>query len=158
MNESYGNNAPLRTIFNRFIDDFLWWVEHDKPNTYSISETFRKVIVNNDCLFSYRIQSRKSRERERQRQEEYQAQLKAKEDELIGKIKAYCERKKLVMLAKGCEITLIKYKSQKAKEALENFDKKYYDDLFKFLEEHPDNKDGYIVKRGILEDVANFVK
>lgn len=51
-----GFNNPIScTCFEKNIDCFLWWIQHDTPGNYDIKKTFNDVFVNNRGIFSHRI-------------------------------------------------------------------------------------------------------
>lgn len=154
IDEYMGNNCIFPSVFDRTIDNFLYWIVNDKPDTYEIQKAIRNCLCSSNCLFNTQMENRKRKEEreitERERYEKAEAERQRK----IAEIKIYCEKKKLLFKQCRDEICLIKLRNENVKELIENADNDKFEKLRNFMIEHPDNTDAAIMMNGNLEDVA----
>lgn len=68
VNEKLGNNCISKEVFEKTIDNLLWWLDQDKPDPYEVEKVIFKSLCENRSLFNYRIESRKRKMLEKYRE------------------------------------------------------------------------------------------
>lgn len=61
-----GNNFILQHCIDDTLDNFLWWMVEDHPNSYVIEQQIFKSLCASDSLFNYKIRQRKERQKREQ--------------------------------------------------------------------------------------------
>ena len=61
-NRNLGNRCIFEENFNRTIDNFLWWIDKDRPDTYDIDNAVIKDLCETNSLFNHLIGNRKRKE------------------------------------------------------------------------------------------------
>lgn len=152
-----GNRCIFEENFNRTIDNFLWWIEKDKPNFYDIERTVFKSLTQADSLFNHLIGNRKRKEQAEINEKARVEAIREEEQRQIELIKQYCTKKNL--LFKQCyeKAYLIKLHNKDVKQMIENADNKQFEGLRDFMNEHPDNTDAVIVMNGDIEDIVRQI-
>ena len=156
-NINLGNRCIFKENFNRTIDNFLWWIDKDNPDTYDINNAIIKKLCESDSLFNHLIENRKRRE-----QAEINEMARIKDDEeekqrQIDKIKQYCERKNLLLKQYYEKVYIIKLRNKDVRQMIENADNKQFEGLRDFMNEYPDNTDAVIVMNGYIEDIVKQI-
>lgn len=65
-----GNNCILQCRIDDTMDNFLWWIAEEHPDSYTIEKQVYSSLCSNNCLFNNSIQQRKvKRRREEERKE-----------------------------------------------------------------------------------------
>ena len=132
----YGFNNPIfMECFNRNIDCFLWWMQHDQPDAYTLEKTFYDVFIKNSSLFSYRIQQRKQvgkcKEEERQ---------KALEREKIGaEISAYCVENNLKLYKTFSMLYIMEFSDDRTESLFNKADARQLENYIEFITENGTN-------------------
>lgn len=164
VNEKLGNRCIFKEVFARTIDNFLWWLDQDKPDPYEVERTVLKSLCENNSLFNYRIESRKRKMLEKYRENERSEKRKIQMKELFHQLQSICDKKKWLLYQHGeySECFIFKAKNKRAKEHIldtiaadkSNRIKSFAD----FAKEHPDNMDVELIAFGYIEDVVNMLK
>lgn len=157
IDEYMGNNCIFPSVFERTIDNFLYWIVNDKPDTYGLQNAIRKCLCSSNCLFNIQMENRKRRERKEAAEKARCETIRAEEQKRMDAIKQYCKKKNLLFKQYYDEVYLIKLLNEKARELIENADNKQFEGLRDFMNEHPDNKDAVIIKNGKLEDIVREI-
>lgn len=157
INLHLGNRCIFEENFNRTIDNFLWWIDKDNPDTYDIENVVFKSLTQTDSLFNHLIGNRKRKEKtvadERARVEA----IHAEQNRQLEQIRQYCDREGLVAKQYLDKVYIIKLHNENVRQMIENADSKQFEGLMNFMNEHPDNKDAVIVMYGKLEEIANKI-
>lgn len=164
VNEKLSNRCIFKEVFERTIDNFLWWLDQDKPDPYEVERTVLKSLCENNSLFNYRIESRKQKMLEKYRENERAEKRKVQMKELFHQLQSICDKKKWLLYQHGeySECFIFKAKNKRAKEHIldtiaadkSNRIKSFAD----FAKEHPDNMDVELIAFGYIEDVVNMLK
>ena len=152
-----GNNCIMYDTFDRTIDNFLYWINTENPEKYTIEKQVFRSLCQSDCFFNHRITSRKFKERQ---QEEIQRKIeeqKKKEQAALDKIKEYCRKKDLIFYYDGWTVYLLKALGAKGRElvnqAIEEKNHDYMVSYIQFAEKYPDNKDLHIIQSGTIQEI-----
>ena len=164
VNEKLGNRCISKEVFEKTIDNLLWWLVQDKPNPYDVEKIIFKSLCENSSLFNYRIESRKRKMLEKYRENERAEKRKIQMKELFHQLQSICDKKKWLLYQHGeySECFIFKAKNKRAKEHIldtiaadkSNRIKSFAD----FAKEHPDNMDVELIAFGYIEDVVNMLK
>ena len=152
-----GNRCIFEENFNRTIDNFLWWIDKDVPDSYSIEKAVFKSLTQTDSLFNHLIGNRK---RQEQQDKDYEAKrnaIIAEEERKLGEIGEYCRKKNLVFKKHYEKMYLIKILNEKIKEMVVDADIHKLEWLVEFMHEHPDNTDAVIVIEGELDEIMDKI-
>lgn len=149
-----GNRCIFEENFDRTIDNFLWWIEKDKPDFYSIENAVFKNLCETNSLFNHLIGNRKRKEQAEANEKARVEAIKKEEQRQVDLIKQYCQKENL--LFKQCyeKVYIIKLLNENVRQMIENADIKQFEGLRDFMNEHPDNKDAVILMNGNIEDIA----
>jgi hypothetical protein len=152
-----GNRCIFEENFDRTIDNFLWWIEKDKPNEYDIEKAVYKSLCASDSLFNHLIGNRKRKEQAEINEKARVEAIKEEEQRQIELIKQYCTKENLLFKQYYEKVYLIKLHNKNVKQMIENADNKQFEGLRDFMNEHPDNKDAVIVMNGDIEDIVRQI-
>lgn len=161
-----GNRCISKEVFEKTIDNLLWWLDQDKPDPYEVEKIIFKSLCENSLLFNYRIESRKRKMLEKYRENERAEKRKIQMKELFHRLQSICDKKKWLLYRHGdypyCDCYIFKAKNKRAKEhildtiAADNSNRiKSFAD---FAKKHPDNTDVELIASGYIEDVINMLK
>ena len=152
-----GNNCSMMEIFDRTIDNFLYWISTENPDAEQIEKQVYQSLCQSDCWFNDRIRMRKfntKREEEKRKRIEEQ---KKKEQAALDKIKEYCRKKDLIFYYDGWTVYLLKALDAKGRElvnqAIEEKNHDYMISYIQFAEKYPDNKDLRIIQSGTIQEI-----
>jgi hypothetical protein len=152
-----GNRSILQCRIDDTMDNFLYWITTEKPDTYSIEKQVYKSLCQFDSLFNHLIRQKKDRQRkadaERQRMEEAQK----KERAAVDSITDYSNVNGLIPAFTYEKVYLIKALTEKAQNVIKTADNKHIEGLLQFMESHPDNTDARIIKSGTIEEVLQYI-
>ena len=164
VNEKLGNRCISKEVFEKTIDNLLWWLDQDKPDPYDVEKIIFKSLCENSSLFNYRIESRNQKMLEKYRENERAEKRKIQMKELFHRLHTICDKKKWLLYQHGeySECFIFKAKNKRAKEHIldtiaadkSNRIKSFAD----FAKEHPDNTDVELIASGYIEDVVNMLK
>lgn len=152
-----GNRCIFDSVFNRTIDNFLWWIVKDNPNEYDIEKAVYKSLCASDSLFNHLIGNRKRKEQEELNEKARVEAIREEEQRQIDVIKQYCEKENLLFKQYYEKCYLIKLHNKDVRQMIEKADNKQFERLRDFMNEHPDNKDAVIVMNGNIEDIARQI-
>lgn len=152
-----GNRCIFEENFNRTIDNFLWWISKDNPNSYDVEQSVFKSLTQTDSLFNHLIGNRKRKEQAEINEKARVEAIKKEEQRQIDLIKQYCQKENL--LFKQCyeKVYIIKLLNENVRQMVENADIKQFEGLRDFMNEHPGNKDAVIVMNGDIEDIVRQI-
>lgn len=157
VNVVVGNRCIFEKVFLRTIDNFLYWIDKDDPDSYSIEKAVFKSLCEANSLFNYNIENRK---RQEQKDLEYEARREAiiaEEERKLEEIRDYCNKKKLVFKKYYEKMYLIKIMDENVREMITGADKDKLKWLVDFMHEHPDNAQAIIVIEGELDEVMDKI-
>ena len=152
-----GNRCIFQSRIDDTMDNFLYWIATEKPDTYSIEKQVYKSLCQSDSLFNHLIRQKKDRQRkayaERQRIEE----AKEKERAAVDSITTYATENGLIPAFTYEKVYLIKALTETAGNVLKTADNKLMEGLLQFIESHPDNTDARIVTSGNIEEILQYI-
>ena len=157
INLQLGNRCIFEENFNRTIDNFLWWIDRDNPNTYDIENAVFKSLTQTDSLFNHLIGNRKRKEKTETDEKARVEVIHAEQNRQLEHIKEYCNKNGFIVKQYYEKICIIKLHNEKVRYMIENADNKQFKGLMKFMNEHPENKDAVIVMYGELEEIVNKI-
>ena len=153
-----GNNVILQSRIDDTMDNFLYWIAKDQPDTYDIEKQIFKSLCASNCLFNHSIRQRKQNEKRKEEEAQRIAERQAMEEKQIATITDYCKSKGLFFYQDYTECYLLKVLTETASNMLKTADKKQMDYIIDFAQKHPDNKDISIVKHDTIENILNYIK
>lgn len=152
-----GNNCSMYDIFDRTIDNFLYWISTENPDAEQIEKQVYQSLCQSNCWFNHRITTKKfydKREAEVQKRLEEQ---KAKEQAALDKIKEYCRKKDLIFYDDGWKVYLLKTSCDAAKSIINQaIAEKNHTDMeryIQFAEKYPENRDLHIIQSGTIQEI-----
>lgn len=155
-----GNNCILwSAIDNGLMDDFLFWIvecPEESSNSAKIKKQVNVSLCNGESLFNHRIRQMKLRKREEEKRKEEITKEESKKDS----VRLYCNKNGLIPYFTYCDnIYLIKPYNDKAIDFIIKSakDHREMESIINFIEEHIDNKDACIVKKGKMDDILDFI-
>lgn len=157
VNVVVGNRCIFEKVFLRTIDNFLYWIDKDDPDSYTIENAVFKSLCVANSLFNYNIENRK---RQGQKDLEYEARREAiiaEEERKLGEIRDYCKKKNLVFKKYYEKIYLVKIIDENVREMITDADKEKLEWLVDFMHKHPNNEQAIIVIEGELEEVIEEI-
>ena len=152
-----GNRCIFEENFLRTIDNFLYWIDKDKPDSYDIEQTVFKCLCQADSLFNYRIDNRKRKEQWEAEYEKRRSTIIAEEKRKLDLIREYCRKKNLIFKQRYEKIYLIKILNEKVSEMIVNADNDKLEWMVNFMHEHLDNTDAVIVFEGELDEIMRKI-
>ena len=153
-----GNNVILQSRIDDTMDNFLYWIAKDQPDTYDIEKQIFKSLCASNCLFNHSIRQRKQNEKRKEEEAQRIAERQAMEEKQVATITDYCKSKGLFFYQDYTEGYLLKAHTETALNMLKTADKKQMDYIIDFAQKHPDNKDISIVKHDTIENILNYIK
>ena len=152
-----GNRCIFQCRIDDTMDNFLYWIAMEKPDTYSIEKQVYKSLCQSDSLFNHLIRQKKDRQRkadaERQRMEEAQKKERASIDSITN----YSNENGLIPAFTYEKEYLIKALTETAGNVIKTADNKHMEGLLQFIESHPDNTDAMIIKSGTMEEILQYI-
>jgi len=153
-----GNNCILQCRIDDTLDNFLWWIAENHPDTYTIERQVFSSLCSGNCLFNHSIENRKFKKRreeeERKRHEEHKKQI----IDATNSINDYGNKNELIPCFIFDKVYLIKANSEDVTKLFKTADNKHLESIIGFIEEHPDNKDASVIKSGTMEEILNYIK
>lgn len=152
-----GNRCIFQSRIDDTMDNFLYWIATEKPDTYSIEKQVYKSLCQSDSLFNHLIRQKKDKQRkvdaERQRMEEEQKEERA----AVDSINTYAMRNGLIPAFTYEKVYLIKALTETVGNMLKTADNKHMEGLLQFIESHPDNTDARIITSGNMEEILQYI-
>lgn len=152
-----GNRCVFPDVFSRTIDNFLYWIDKDKPDDYDLENAVFKDLCASNSLFNYGIENRKRREQKELEDKKRAEAIKAEEQRKIDAIQKWCEEKEYMFKRTWKSNYVINILNDKVTEMFEIADADRMESLIQFMQEHPDIPDARLVMRGELEDIYNRI-
>lgn len=152
-----GNNCIMYDTFDRTIDNFLYWISTENPDTEQIKKQVYQSLCQSDCWFNHRIQTQKFNDKRKEEERKHIEEQKRKERDALDKIKEYCQKKDLIFYYDGWKVYLLKALTNKAeavvKSAIKYKQSEKMEDYICLAEEVPENKDLRIVQCGEIQEI-----
>lgn len=151
------NRCIFKENFNRTIDNFLYWIDKDKPDSYEIENAVFRTLTEANSLFNHSINNRKRKE---QQEKEYKARrdaIIAEEERKLCLIREYCKENDLVFKQRYEKMYLIKILNENTREMIVGADNNKMEWLVDFMHDYPDNTDAVIVIEGELDELVNKI-
>lgn len=152
-----GNNCAMYDTFDRTIDNFLYWISTENPDSEQIEKQVFESLCQSDCWFNNRIRMRKFNDKKKEEEQKRIEEQKRKEQAALDKIKEYCQEKDLIFYDRWGYVYLLKALNEKAKEtiirAIESGNHDSMAKYIQFAEEYPENTDLRIIQSGEIEDI-----
>ena len=152
-----GNNCIMYDTFDRTIDNFLYWVNTENPDTEQIKKQVFESLCQSDCWFNDRIQMRKFNDQRKEEEQKRIEEQKRKEQAALDKIRKYCRKKDLIFYYDGWTVYLLKTLNNKAEESVKNaIENRRFDNMksyIQFAEKHPENRDLHIIQSGEIQEI-----
>ena len=89
-----GNNCIMYDTFDRTIDNFLYWISTENPDTEQIEKQVYQSLCQSDCWFNDRITNQKFKERQQAETQRKIEEREARKRAALDKIKEYCRKKR----------------------------------------------------------------
>ena len=157
-----GNNCIFKDNFDRTIDNFLYYIEKDKPDTFNIEQTMFKTLAQSNSIFNHRMEQRKKAE---QKVTDEQERMRKIDEEYQNKID-YIKRKAsqhgwLAYINKIFDKCVIfKAKRKLGKEFLEEHiakdGEKEMERIVEFINNYPENPDASIIFKGSIDRAVEY--
>ncbi|MDY4819928.1 MAG: hypothetical protein SO206_06820 [Bacilli bacterium] len=155
-----GNNVILQSRIDDTMDNFLYWIAKDQPDTYDIEKQVFKSLCASNCLFNHSIRQKKQAEKRKEEEAQRIAERKAMEEKQIATITDYCKSKGLFFYISYGEVIILKATNNHDRyilaEAQKDDDKMLM--VIDFIEKYPDNNGIKIVKQDTIENIINHIK
>ena len=152
-----GNNCIMYDTFDRTIDNFLYWINTENPDTEQIKKQVYESLCQSDCWFNHRIETRKFNDRRNEEERKRIEEQKKKEQAALDKIKEYCRKKDLIFYYDGWKVYLIKALNSRAENlivtAIMQRQTEQMESNIWFAEEYPENTDLRIIQNGEIKDI-----
>lgn len=152
-----GNNCAMYDIFDRTIDNFLYWISTENPDSEQIEKQVFESLCQSDCWFNHRITTKKFYDKREAEVQKHLEEQKAKEQAALDKIKEYCRKKDLIFYDDGWKIYLLKTSCDAAKSLINQaIGERNYTDMeryIQFAEKYPENKDLNIIQSGTIQEI-----
>lgn len=152
-----GNNVILQSIIDSTIDNFLYWITKDKPDTYMIKKQVYRSLCASNCFFNHKIRQRKERQKREDEERQRILERQKREDATIEKVKAYCNKKGFIPYFTYDGVYIIKAYNENVSDTLKSANNEQMKSIIDFMKEYPNNKDGCIVKYDTLENILRFI-
>ena len=143
--------------FDRTIDNFLYWINTENPDTEQIKKQVYESLCQSDCWFNHRIETRKFNDRRNEEERKRIEEQKKKEQAALDKIKEYCQEKGLIYYESWGYVYLLKTLNGNAKEsiirAIESGNRDSMVSYIQFAEKYPENRDLHIIQSGTIQEI-----
>lgn len=152
-----GNNCSMYDTFDRTIDNFLYWIVAENPDTEQIEKQVYQSLCQSDCWFNDRIRMRKFNDRRKEEERKRIEEQKRKEQAALDKIKEYCRKKDLIFYYDGWKVYLLKTSCDAAtslvNQAIEERNHTDMETYIRFAEKYPENRDLKVVQSGEIQEI-----
>lgn len=157
LSMTLGNNCILQRRIDDTLDNFLWWIAEDHPDTYFLKQQVYKSLCASDSLFNHNIRQRKERRQREEEEKKRNLEREKAQNAAIDSIKAYCSKNGLIPYFTYDGVYLLKTFNEKAYNAIRTADNKRMKNIIDFMQKYPDNVDGYIMKHGTLKNILKYI-
>lgn len=152
-----GNRSILQCRIDDTMDNFLYWIATEKPDTYSIEKQVYKSLCQSDSLFNHLIRQKKDRQRKADVEHQRMEEAQKKERASVDSINDYSNVNGLIPAFTYEKVYLIKALTETAENVIKTADNKHMEGLLQFMESHPDNTDARIVASGTMEEILQYI-
>ena len=152
-----GNRCIFQSRIDDTMDNFLYWIATEKPDTYSIEKQVYKSLCQSDSLFNHLIRQKKDRQRKADAERQHMEEAQKKERAAVDSITTYATEKGLIPCFTYEKVYLIKALTETAGNVLKTADNKQMEGLLQFMESHPDNTDAMIIASGRMEEILQYI-
>ena len=152
-----GNVCIMYDIFDETIDNFLYWISTENPDTEQIEKQVYQSLCQSDCWFNDRITNQKFKERQQAETQRRIEEREARKRAALDKIKEYCRKKNLIFYYDGWKAYLLETSCDAATSIINQaIAEKNHTDMeryIQFAEKYPDNKDLRIIQSGAIQEI-----
>ncbi len=152
-----GNRLIYQCRIDDTMDNFLYWIAEDHPDSHTIEKQVYKSLCASNSLFNHSIRNRKERQKREDEEKKRIAEHKAMENANRENIKAYCTENNVIPYFTYDHVFIIKPHNEEVKKALKVADNKQMESLINFMKQYPQNKDANIIKDGTMEEILDFI-
>lgn len=152
-----GNRCIFQSRIDDTMDNFLYWIATEKPDTYSIEKQVYKSLCQSDSLFNHLIRQKKDRQRKADAERQRMKEAQNKERAAVDSINDYSNENGLIPAFTYEKVYLIKALTETAGNVIKTADNKHMEGLLQFIESHPDNTDARIIKSGTMEEILQYI-
>ena len=143
--------------FDRTIDNFLYWINTENPDTEQIKKQVYESLCQSDCWFNHRITNRKFKERQQAETQRKIEEREEKKQAALDKIKEYCRKKNLIFYYDGWKVYLLETSCNAATSLVNQaIAEKNHTDMeryIQFAEKYPENRDLHIIQCGEIKEI-----
>lgn len=160
LNIALGNNVAFKSVVDQTIDNFLYWIVSEKPDSHTIEEQVFSSLCKNDTLFNHRINQIKWKEKQRKEEADRIEKRHKIEAEQTEAIKQHCKKNNLFYYIGYGEAAIIKATTEKTTDILKDAqnDMRQMKSYVEFMERYPEFRDGQILKHGTIEELTEFIQ
>ena len=126
------NNPIFMECFNKNVDCFLWWMQHDQPDDYILKKTFYDVFIKNSCFFSHRIRQRIQKEN----REEAEIQRVTERQKTENAIVSYCKENGLKLYKTFSRLYIMEFSDDKTEALFNKADARQLENYIDFITEN----------------------
>lgn len=158
-----GNNCIFQNNIESTMDNFLYWIAAEKPDTYIIEDMVYRCLCSSDSLFNHRIAGMKEKAR---REEElricFEKQKRERESQL-AELESYCkENGYFYFIDFADNVTIIKATTDSVRHTIattqKNNDREKMESYINFARKYPDNNELKIVNYGVIEELIRSIQ
>lgn len=153
--KNFGNNCIciFHGIFQKNIDCFLWWIDKEQPDAWTIEQQVQKVLINNDCMFAHIIGNRRKKEEREQQEKKRAQQMEEKRQAVITEIMEYCNKRGLGIAYDGCSNMAV-FKINRDAEKVKNLlaDATQLKFILDYAKKYPENELTLVYEKDYMSD------
>lgn len=155
-----GNNCIMWSRVCDTMENFLYWIATENPDTYAIEKQIYKSLCSSNSLFNHSILNKKLKARQQEEDRKRIAERQETEKRQLEELKTYCKEKGLFYYIGFDEVVLIKATENRARSILADAqkDNKQMESYVEFIGKYPEFRGVYILKRGLMEDILRGIK
>lgn len=142
-NRYLGNNVIFMNVFNKHIDNILWYLNHEKVDSWELDHhIIQKVLIENVSLLSCKVEQRKQKEKQEAEFNKQIAEREAIENKKKKAIQEYCIKKKLYYKFFYSNLYVFKINKEvdKVTELLDNANSKQFESFIDYAIKYPQNE------------------
>lgn len=152
-----GNNCILQCRIDDTLNNFLWWIAEDHPDSYTIEKQVYKSLCSSDCLFNYTISNRKRKTEKAEEEKKRIEETERTRQENKNRIETYCNGNMLVSFIDYDNAYIIKAHNGKAYDTLKTCNMDNMRKYIAFMKDYPENVDACIMKSGTIEEILDYI-
>lgn len=153
INLGFGNNCIMMENFKNTIDNFLYWIDKERPDNYGIEKVIHSSLCQTNSLFNYMINNQKNKEIKNREVAEKQRKIRENQDKKNEQLRELCSKKNMFCyIDRFDECVIFKPLTEKAIEMLNDSDEEKLKMYIDFACKYPDNTDLKFVFKGLVND------